>query len=106
MQFDKPGVVKLGCNIHDWMIGYIYVSESPYFAKTGHDGRAVLADLPAGRYRVRVWHPRMQGGEEATVRTIELTQDAVAAWELELKPEFRPRRAPLRGIRGIADPRN
>ena len=32
--FDKPGVVVLGCNIHDWMIGYIYVSESPYFAKT------------------------------------------------------------------------
>ena len=33
--FDKPGVVVLGCNIHDWMVGYIYVSESPYFAKTG-----------------------------------------------------------------------
>ena len=44
--FDKPGVVVLGCNIHDWMVGYIYVSESPYFAKTGKDGKAVLADLP------------------------------------------------------------
>src|SRR5258707_13818654 len=31
--FDKPGVVVLGCNIHDWMIGYIYVSETPFFAK-------------------------------------------------------------------------
>jgi plastocyanin len=41
--FDKPGVVVLGCNIHDWMVGYIYVSESPFFAKTGKDGKAMLA---------------------------------------------------------------
>ena len=37
--FDKPGVVKLGCNIHDWMLGYIYVAETPYFGKTAGDGR-------------------------------------------------------------------
>ena len=36
--FDKAGVVVLGCNIHDWMIGYIYVSDSPWFGKTGADG--------------------------------------------------------------------
>jgi len=47
--FDKPGVVVLGCNIHDWMVGYIYVSESPYFAKTNAEGKAVLADLPPAR---------------------------------------------------------
>src|SRR5271170_2337190 len=41
--FDKPGVVVLGCNIHDWMIGYIYVSETPFFAKTGPAGTAVIA---------------------------------------------------------------
>ncbi len=99
---DKPGVVKLGCNIHDWMIAYIYVAESPYFAKTGSDGQAALTDLPAGRYHVRVWHPRMTGGEEATVRSMELAQDAAASvtWTLDLKPEFRPRRAPLPGDPG------
>lgn len=99
---DKPGVVKLGCNIHDWMIAYIYVAESPYFAKTGADGQATLADLPAGRYRVRVWHPRMTGSEGATVRPVELAQDETvsATWTLELKPEFRPRRAPLPGDPG------
>ena len=46
--FDKPGVVVLGCNIHDWMIGYIYVSETPYFAKTGSAGTASLEDMPSG----------------------------------------------------------
>jgi hypothetical protein len=100
--FDKPGVVKLGCNIHDWMIGYIYVAESPYFAKTGPDGRALLVDLPAGRYRLRAWHPRMQGSEQAKAKRIEVTADASAgvSWELALKPEFRPRRAPLPGDPG------
>ena len=44
--FDTPGVVVLGCNIHDWMVGYIYVSESPYFAKTRADGKAAIADQP------------------------------------------------------------
>ena len=56
--FDKPGVVVLGCNIHDWMVGYVYVSESPYFAKTGSSGKVKLADLPPRSYVVRVWHPQ------------------------------------------------
>jgi plastocyanin len=65
--FDKPGVVVLGCNIHDWMVGYIYVSESPYFAKTGKDGKAILAELPPRAYAVRVWHPQLEGAEETTL---------------------------------------
>src|SRR5258707_3003814 len=46
--FDKPGVVVLGCNIHDWMIGYIYVSETPFFAKTEAAGTATIDDMPPG----------------------------------------------------------
>ena len=45
IMFDKPGVVVLGCNIHDRMVGYVYVSESPYFAKTDAEGKAVLAEI-------------------------------------------------------------
>src|ERR1700704_6997142 len=53
--FDKPGVVVLGCNIHDWMIGYIYVADSPFFAKTEAAGTATIDSLPPGEYTVRVW---------------------------------------------------
>ena len=100
--FDRPGVVVLGCNIHDWMIGYIYVSESPYFAKTGADGKARLIDLPARSYRVRVWHPRLQGSEGATQQPADLGADSRAelAWKLVLKAEMRVRRAPVPGSRG------
>jgi plastocyanin len=100
--FDKPGIVVLGCNIHDWMIGYIYVSESPYFAKTGADGKAQLADLPALGYRVRVWHPRLQGPESATGQIADLSGNGHVelSWKLVLKPEMRIRRAPIPGMRG------
>jgi plastocyanin len=57
--FDKPGAVTLGCNIHDWMVGHVYVVDSPWFAKTGKDGRATI-DLPPGDYLIRVWHPWMK----------------------------------------------
>jgi len=55
--FDKPGEVVLGCNIHDHMLAYIYVVDTPYFAKTGKDGRARLEGLPAGDYELLTWHP-------------------------------------------------
>jgi plastocyanin len=53
--FDRAGVVTLGCNIHDWMVGYIVVVDTPYFAVTDAAGRATL-DVPPGAYELRVWH--------------------------------------------------
>lgn len=55
--FDKPGVVPLGCNIHDQMIGYVYVVDTPYAAKTGAAGEASFRDLPNGGASVTVWSP-------------------------------------------------
>jgi len=97
--FEKPGVVVLGCNIHDWMIGYIYVSESPYFAKTRADGKASLTNLPPRAYIVHVWHPQITVAEEKTRKTIDVTPGAHAevAWTLDLKPEASIRRAPVPG---------
>jgi len=94
--FDKPGVIVLGCNIHDWMVGYVYVSESPYFAKTGSDGKALLADLPPRPYVVRVWHPQLDASEESTRQNVDASSAGRLAvtWTLKLKPEVKVRRAP------------
>ena len=94
--FDKAGVIVLGCNIHDWMVGYIYVSESPHFAKTDKDGKAVLTELPPRSYVVRVWHPQLKSGEETTKKSVDAsrTRRTDVAWTLPLKPEARVRRAP------------
>ena len=100
--FDKPGVVVLGCNIHDWMVGYVYVSESPYFAKTDAKGRAVLLDLPPRTYVVRVWHPQLIGAEEDTRKNVDASRAGrpEVAWTLTLKAEVRIRRAPMSGSHG------
>ncbi len=58
--FDKPGVVSLGCNIHDVMIAFIYVTDTPYAAKSGADGIAVVQDAPAGPATLLVWHPDLK----------------------------------------------
>ena len=88
--FDKPGVVVLGCNIHDWMIGYVYVSETPFFATTGAQGTATLSDMPPGEYTVRIWHPSMDHAEETTSRHVILTAEpASEEWQLGLKPNIR-----------------
>jgi plastocyanin len=63
--FTRPGVVPLGCNIHDWMIGYIYVVDSPYYTQL-LDGSAVFDDLSPGPYEISIWHPAIDGPKPPT----------------------------------------
>lgn len=58
--FDKPGVVALGCNIHDAMSGFVFVSATPFALQTDAAGRAALSNVPAGKVTVRVWHPTIR----------------------------------------------
>ncbi|GAB2653173.1 methylamine utilization protein [Arenimonas aestuarii] len=58
--FARPGVVVVGCNIHDWMIGWIVVLDTPHHARSGADGLARL-QVPDGDYRLQAWHPRLAG---------------------------------------------
>jgi plastocyanin len=91
--FDHAGVVAIGCNIHDWMLTYVVVLDTPWFAKTASDGAATIANAPPGRYRIEVWHPRLAKNE---TRELALTDAALAPqnFSLALKPDRRIRRAP------------
>ena len=62
--FDVVGVAAIGCNIHDHMIAYAFVTESPWAGLTGSDGKTVIADVPAGNYQVQVWHPKFPPGRQ------------------------------------------
>ena len=90
--FDVSGVVTLGCNIHDWMLAYVLVVTTPYYAKSDGAGAASVT-APAGRYRLEVWHPRL-----ATTLTEEVTLADGAGvhrdFTLTLKPDRRVRRGP------------
>ena len=66
IEFEQPGVVALGCNIHDNMLAYIYVTDAPIFKKTDAQGKVELLNLEDGQYDVDVWHPgqRNKGAPE------------------------------------------
>ena len=68
--FDKAGVVKIGCNIHDWMSGIILVLPTPHFAVTDAAGRFVLEDLPAGTYSLAAWHSLSKLKPEETLQSV------------------------------------
>lgn len=74
--FDKSGVAAIGCNIHDHMIAYAFVSDSPWTGLTGADGRVQMADVPAGAYTAQIWHPRLVVGAAPTARVTVGTEPA------------------------------
>ena len=82
--FDKPGIVVLGCNIHDSMVAYVLVVDTPYFAKSHATGQARLDGLPAGDYEVKVWHPRL--ANPAPARTMNVGADVSIKTSIDLKP--------------------
>jgi plastocyanin len=63
VHFDRPGLVKIYCNIHSTMSAFIWVLENPYFAISKESGDYRIDEIPAGSYTVRVWHEKL--GERA-----------------------------------------
>jgi plastocyanin len=89
--FDHAGLVVVGCNIHDQMIGYIYVTDSPWFARSDDAGQWSPHDLPAGSYRVTAWHPRMQEAAGSSLQmTATVADGAPASVVFHLAKPLRP----------------
>lgn len=84
--FDKPGTAVLGCNIHDNMVAWVHVVDTPWFALT-RDGVARISDAPAGAYQLQVWHPRWPEGRAPHRQPVVL--DARGA-EVSVKLEVAP----------------
>ncbi len=83
--FDKPGLVVLGCNIHDQMIAYIAVVDTPYFAKSDAAGHARLDGLAADSYDVVAWHYRIADDKSVTHQTVRVDTAATVRFALALK---------------------
>jgi hypothetical protein len=62
-----PGLLKVVCDTHAWMLAYIHVFDHPYFALTDEHGAFTIHHLPAGKYILRAWH------EEAGIASHEIT---------------------------------
>jgi hypothetical protein len=54
--FDKPGIAVLGCNIHDEMVAWVVVVDTPFYGRSSPAGKVSLAAVPPGAYRLKAWH--------------------------------------------------
>ncbi|HEY1723629.1 MAG TPA: hypothetical protein VGG27_20465 [Magnetospirillaceae bacterium] len=70
MQIAAPGIAVVGCNIHDNMINYLFVSDAPYLAQTRAEGSVTFANLSAGTYALHIWHPQLHPGTPEIVQSV------------------------------------
>jgi hypothetical protein len=80
-ELQRPGTVRVDCDAHGWMEGWIYVVDNPYFASTGADGAFSITDVPPGDYTLVAIQP-FTGPVETAVT---VTAGQTATLEIELK---------------------
>ena len=56
MKFDKPGIIRLGCNLHAAMSAYLIIVEAPHYTIVGKDGSFSFKALAPGKYKIQVWN--------------------------------------------------
>jgi len=85
IRFDKPGVVALGCNIHDQMSAFVVVTDSAWTARTNAQGLVTFGDAPNAPGRVKVWHPYLRGPGGELQQQVAPTQ-RTATFQVRLRP--------------------
>jgi len=95
VRFDRPGIVPLGCNIHDNMIAFIDVVDTGFAARTDAAGRASFTAIPGGPVLVRVWHPWLRAPANQLELRAEVPDNGrvAQAVPVNLRPPPRPSRS-------------
>jgi hypothetical protein len=76
----RPELIKVQCDVHEWMLGWIWDFDNPYFATTGDDGHFTIKDVPPGTYTLVAWHEA--AGEKSTPVTVAAGQTVTADFQL------------------------
>jgi plastocyanin len=90
MVFDRPGIVVLGCNIHDHMEAHIVVVDTPYFSMSGRDGVARIDDMPPGEYVLHVWTPRLAAESLPGPKAVRLADGETLSITIRFTDRLRP----------------
>jgi plastocyanin len=94
VRFESPGLVTLGCNIHDDMVGYIWVTDARDYGTTDARGAWTAATLAAGDYEISLWHPRMREEDRELHRRVQLGSGDRVEVRVQLTRAVPPVRGP------------
>lgn len=83
VKIDKPEVINIKCDVHDWMKGWLFAAENPYFSVTDNRGSFKLTDVPPGTYTLEVWHETL--GKLTKKVTVKPGQETKVTFEMKKK---------------------
>jgi len=77
-KFEKPEFIKLTCDVHSWMLGWVAVMSNPFFGVTDASGNAKFENVPPGKYTVEAWHETLgKQSKEVEVKAGQSTKVAI-----------------------------
>jgi hypothetical protein len=80
-KFEKPEIIKLTCDVHSWMLGWIAVMPNPFFGVTDANGVTKIENVPPGKYNVEAWHETL--GKQTKEVEVKAGQTAKVAIEMK-----------------------
>lgn len=83
VKIEKPEIINVKCDVHNWMNGWLFSAANPYFSVTDHNGSFKLTDVPAGTYTLTVWHETL--GKISQKVTVKPDQETKVTFELAKK---------------------
>ncbi|MBS1239782.1 MAG: methylamine utilization protein [Proteobacteria bacterium] len=85
VKFDTVGAVAIGCNIHDSMQAFVQVVDTQFAAKSAANGRVTFREVPAGNFKLRVWHPRLRAPGNQLILNVNTSKDATVPVSVKLR---------------------
>lgn len=86
----RLGDALLGCNIHDWMAGYVFTVDTPLHSKTNDAGKAIIATPDAGEYTATIWHPQLDKADQSTSLSFNVSNTKALTFKLTNKMDDIP----------------
>jgi plastocyanin len=83
VKLDKPEIINIKCDVHNWMNGWLFVAENPYYSVTDSTGSFKLTGVPPGTYTITVWHETL--GKLTKTVTVKTKEEAKLTFELAKK---------------------